>query len=123
MIVPSDNVEFKPPPDPYAGGCSSVVPKIVTPHGTVVGVPVDAQVEGSIIGEAVVFVEVKARSCALPVAVGRAVIESILKRMRVRGTPVLFVSLYLNSIVPIGALGSGLENSRTLLGARLADIF
>ncbi len=75
VTVPAARLEFRPPPFGCAGGVSSVVPWTFTMHGGVAGVPVAAQVPGSITPLIETFSELSARKSAVPTGTGKVVMS------------------------------------------------
>ena len=120
VIVPTANVELKPPPFGWFGGCSSVVPSTGTVHG---GGPAPAAVHvaGSITPLTLALTEVIARRSAIgPAGLGKVVTSTILNRNRVTGPPVLLTTRRLAVSVPNVELLPGLEvKSRSRFGAEL----
>ena len=103
------------PPIACVGGCSNVVPKTVTWHGAVGGVPVATQVDESVIPVTVTFADVRALRSAIPPGTDNELISTMRNRRRVTGTPVLFTKRRLIDIVPFAPLVTGVR-FRTRLG-------
>ena len=85
VIVPAAKLELRPPPLDCVGGCSKVVPRIVTVEPAPEGQPVPTLMQ-----VALTSVEVNARTSAVPTA-GKVVMSTTRKRSRVICAPLLFL--------------------------------
>src|SRR5215210_7748097 len=113
VTVPEESDELKPPPLGCEGGCSRVVPCVVTfevpePHGARSTVTTTA-------------VEVRGRRSAMPEGAGKVVRSMMRQRRRVTFAPVLFVTERRMSSVPKVELFAGSDvKSRTRFGGEEA---